>query len=293
MYNKDETITLKDGRRLAYTEHGDPSGKPVFFIHGNPGSRLMRHPDESIVTKLGARIITPDRPGYGRSDFQPNRKLLDMADDIEQLADSLGINRFSIFGVSAGSPYVAACAYRLSNRVTKAAIVSGVAPMDRPGAYDGMHSGWRAAFLSTKMLPSWLLRVPLWMQTISATQSPESALTNFATMLTREDLQKLRQPKIRARIRHSRAEATRQGHRGWVHEAKIIISPWEVPLEKIQVPIHLWYWEADKAIPLQMGRFLESKIPLTFGHFFSGGGHLSIYDHWGDIIKLLIIEEGD
>ena len=102
MYDKDETIILRDGRQLAYTEHGDPSGKHVFLIHGNPSSRLMRHPDESIVTSLGARIITADRPGYGRSDFQPNRKLLDMPNDIAQLANAMGINKFSVFGVSAG-----------------------------------------------------------------------------------------------------------------------------------------------------------------------------------------------
>jgi len=83
---QDKVITLADGRVLAYTEHGDPHGFPVFFFHGNPGSRHMCHPDRRIAATLGVRIITPDRPGYGLSDFQSGRRLLDFAEDIEMLA---------------------------------------------------------------------------------------------------------------------------------------------------------------------------------------------------------------
>jgi pimeloyl-ACP methyl ester carboxylesterase/diadenosine tetraphosphate (Ap4A) HIT family hydrolase len=291
MPERDATITLRDGRILAYTEHGDLCGKSVFFLHGNPSSRLMRHPDETIVEKLGARIITPDRPGYGRSDFQPGRKLLDYPDDMVQLADALGIDRFAVFGVSAGGPYVAACAYKLAERITRAAIVSGAAPMNRRGAFEGMHPAWKTAFRATRDLPAWLLRAPLWVQSRSASRTPEQALTNFASMLSDTDREKLRRPEIRARVVLSRAESTRQGHRGWVHEAKIIMSPWGFRLEKISTPVHLWYWEGDLAIPPQMGRYLESRIPNTSGHFFPDGGHLSIYDYWGEIIEALVAEE--
>ena len=71
-----DTITLKDGRLLAYAEYGDPAGTPVFFFHGTPGSRLFR-PSDSITLKLGVRLICTDRPGYGASTFQPGRRLLD------------------------------------------------------------------------------------------------------------------------------------------------------------------------------------------------------------------------
>ena len=36
----DQTIKLKDGRTLGYAEYGAPEGKPVFYFHGFPGSRL-------------------------------------------------------------------------------------------------------------------------------------------------------------------------------------------------------------------------------------------------------------
>ncbi|MBE9534002.1 MAG: hypothetical protein IMF03_03310, partial [Proteobacteria bacterium] len=35
-----KTIQLSDGRTLAYSDSGDPEGRPVFYFHGGPGSRL-------------------------------------------------------------------------------------------------------------------------------------------------------------------------------------------------------------------------------------------------------------
>jgi pimeloyl-ACP methyl ester carboxylesterase len=101
---------LRDGRALGYAEYGDPGGTPVFFFHGSPGSRLQRHPDASIASELGTRIITIDRPGYGLSDFQPERTLLDWPADVAQLADALHIERFAAIGLSGGGPYLLACA---------------------------------------------------------------------------------------------------------------------------------------------------------------------------------------
>ena len=103
-----ETIVLKDGRKLAYAEWGDPAGKPVFHFHGSSGSRLERPPDEKVLT--GIRLITIDRPGHGLSDFKPGYRLLDWPDDVTALADHLGINKFAVEGWSFGGPYAIACA---------------------------------------------------------------------------------------------------------------------------------------------------------------------------------------
>jgi hypothetical protein len=36
----DNILRLGDGRLLGYAEYGDLEGKPLFFSHGTPGSRL-------------------------------------------------------------------------------------------------------------------------------------------------------------------------------------------------------------------------------------------------------------
>ena len=90
----DRFLGLPDGRRLGYTEFGDPSGIPVFAFHGTPGSRFMFRIVHEPARRLGLRIIAPDRPGFGLSDYQENRTLSDWAADVRALADKLGLDRF-------------------------------------------------------------------------------------------------------------------------------------------------------------------------------------------------------
>ena len=278
---------LRDGRKLAYVEAGDPKGAPVFFLHGNPGSRHMRHPDDGLTARLGVRLITPDRPGYGLSDYKKGRTLLDTPADIEQLADSLGLGRFAVMGVSAGGPYVAACAYRLSERVTRAAIVSGSAPFNRSGAMEGVNRDYRAAY-SMAMWPGWMLMPVMKLHDQSVRGKPGRALEALLRECSADDRAVLSVPAIGNQVKGFRAEATRQGVRGMIQEARLLTSPWGFPLEDIRVPVHLWYWEGDSIVPVQMGRYLHSRIPHTVPHFLQGGGHFSLYSHWQEILSELV-----
>ena len=80
-----------DDRSLAFEEWGDPKGVPVFSLHGTPGSRFSRHYDEGLYVEAGVRVITYDRPGYGVSDRNPGRRVVDCVEDVATLADVLEI----------------------------------------------------------------------------------------------------------------------------------------------------------------------------------------------------------
>ncbi|MDH3675784.1 MAG: alpha/beta hydrolase, partial [Anaerolineae bacterium] len=148
-----QTITLNDGRTLGYAEYGNPAGKVVFHFHGGAGSRLERPADKATLTNLGLRFVSTDRPGHGLSDPQPNRKLLDWPDDISQLADYLGLDKFYVMGWSAGGPHALACAYKLADRVLAGAIVSGLAPPDRPTPYEGLPFTNRILMFAFRQMP--------------------------------------------------------------------------------------------------------------------------------------------
>src|SRR5215207_3519191 len=127
MANPEErnTLTLPDGRKLAYAEFGKPDGYPVLYFHGAPSSRL--EPlliGNDTFTEYGLWIIAPDRPGMGGSDFQPKRGFSDWPKDVTCLADALGIKQFAVLGNSGGSAYAAVCAARIPERLRAAVIVS-------------------------------------------------------------------------------------------------------------------------------------------------------------------------
>src|SRR5215210_2245818 len=125
--SEDRVVLLADGRRLGYAEYGDSLGQPVMFFHGLGTSRLVCPPDEAAARKLGVRLIAVDRPGIGISDPLSGRSLLDWPRDVAQLADQLGIERFSVVGWSGGGPYAAACGHSLAHRVLAVGMVSAPA----------------------------------------------------------------------------------------------------------------------------------------------------------------------
>ncbi|CRK29924.1 hypothetical protein BN1708_005063 [Verticillium longisporum] len=91
-----ETLTLPDGRRLGFAQYGLLTGKPVFYCHGLPGSRVEAgHLHEEAVAN-GVRIIATDRPGMGLSSPQPERTLIDHPKDLELLADHLKLSEYGV-----------------------------------------------------------------------------------------------------------------------------------------------------------------------------------------------------
>ena len=129
------TIRVRDGCRLAYRATGPAVGFPVVYLHGAIGSPRWRTPHlDALVARLGIRYVVVDRPGFGGSDPSPGRTVAAFARDVEDLADALGFERFSVVGVSAGGPYALACAWVAgAGRVAATAAVSAIAPPAGPG----------------------------------------------------------------------------------------------------------------------------------------------------------------
>src|SRR5437773_2325134 len=107
------TIRLRDGRQLGFEEHGLAAGRAIFFFHGIPQSRVRGRMIAAHAERYAGRLIAVDRPGIGLSDFQPGRTIADWPDDVAELADALGIERFAILAISAGCAYALACGWKI------------------------------------------------------------------------------------------------------------------------------------------------------------------------------------
>ena len=114
-----QTLKLPDGRKLGFAEFGDLNGQTVFYFTGGNNSRLEAKSYDTAAQKLGLRIISIDRPGFGNSDFLAGRQFLDWPADVVQLADYLEVARFPVFGLSGGGPHLLAMAYQQPDRITR------------------------------------------------------------------------------------------------------------------------------------------------------------------------------
>jgi pimeloyl-ACP methyl ester carboxylesterase len=84
-----QLVPVGDGRVLEVHEHGDPTGFPVVFHHGSPGSGLAYE----WWLSPGVRLIGFDRPGYGGSTRNRGRTISSSAADVEVVADALELDR--------------------------------------------------------------------------------------------------------------------------------------------------------------------------------------------------------
>ncbi|MEM9459347.1 MAG: alpha/beta hydrolase [Myxococcota bacterium] len=275
-----QTTTLPDGRRLAYQGFGDPEGRPVFYFHGWPSSRLDASLFGDLAASAGLRMIGVDRPGIGRSDFQPGRTLLHWPKDVDALADALGLERFAVFGVSGGGPYVAACAYAIAERLTSATIVAGLAPMTRSETLRGMPLANRFMLQVGRPLP-WLLRGMLSMMHRQISR-PGTIERMFATLppVDRAAIEHLGTKRFAAVLE----ESYRQGTAGPTHEGRIYASPWGFELEHIPMPVTIWQGELDQNVPPSSGRIFAREIPNAKAHFVPGEGHVSLLVNHGEAI---------
>jgi pimeloyl-ACP methyl ester carboxylesterase len=114
------TVTLDDGRTVAYADFGGPGdagATAVLWCHGGPGSRLEPTYVAADAAAVGLRCIGIDRPGYGGSTVQPGRTVAGWVPDALAVADHLGIQRFLTVGVSTGGAYALSVAALAPDRV--------------------------------------------------------------------------------------------------------------------------------------------------------------------------------
>jgi pimeloyl-ACP methyl ester carboxylesterase len=254
--------TAQGERKLSVESLGDPEGKPVFLFHGTPGGRYGPRPRGIVLYRLGIRLITYDRPGYPGSDRVPGRKVANAADDVEAIADYLGIDKFSVVGRSGGAPHALACAALLKKRVICAAALSSLAPYDAPGL-DWEHGMARSNVQAYRDAENDLgaLIATLNAQAGRVRDNSEGLLKILWPELVGNDKQVIGDIALRQIIAGIHAEALRDTADGWVDDVLALGSSWEFKLSEISVPVKLWAGGDDIFSPVDHTRWLAKRIP--------------------------------
>ena len=285
------TVRTADGRRLSTQSSGDPDGRPVFLLHGTPGSRLGPHPRSAVLHRLGVRLISFDRPGYGGSDRLAGRRVADAAADVLALADTYELEKFAVVGRSGGGPHALACAALLPERTTRAAVLVGIAPHGADGLdwFDGMAQsnvieftaaarGYEDIVAHTKAMAD------------AVRANPSSLLATLHAELPDSDRRVVADRGIRSMLLETYAEALRTSDYGWVDDALAFCSPWGFDPATVTVPVLLWHGASDVLSPASHARWLADRIPSAAVVVQAGAAHFGALDVLPDILRWLSSE---
>jgi pimeloyl-ACP methyl ester carboxylesterase len=281
------TVERPDGRVVCFASWGDPAGRPLLLLHGTPGSRLSRSPDPDLYGRLHAYVVTFDRPGYGRSTAQRDRTILSVADDAVAVADAVGWERFPVLGVSGGGPHALALGLRAPERVRALGLAVGGVPGDFVELEDLIainREGLRRAREEGRESLEAFLAEPA----AQAASDPGAMLDAAMADAPPVDREMLARPDVRATLVESLREAFSNGPVGWFDDSYALSMPWGFEPGDVEVPVHMWYGEADRNVPIEAVQKMASQLPVESFEIIPGAGHLGWLMQEEQVLRALL-----
>lgn len=274
---------------LRVREAGDPDGSPVLHFHGTPSSRLELAWGEDLAAAEGVRLVTFDRPGYGGSVSAPFG-LTTLARLALQVADRVGLHRFSTSGLSGGGPFALAVAALAPERIRSVGVMSGAGPFqDVPGALDGLSDIDKEA---VSLLPA----DPVGAAEKFASGFPtredlpdlDALLARFGPVLSDRDKEIASDPVTGAALLADVREALRQGRLGGGWDNVAWVGPWDFDVGAVTCPVLLWYGTEDRMAPPAHAHWLHEHLSSATLAMRAGEGHFGLFDHLAEDLRALL-----
>src|SRR5246500_11860 len=282
-------IAVADDRQIGFAEFGAPWGRAVFWLHGTPGARRQIPTEARVYAEHhDVRLVGIDRPGIGSSTPHQYESIAGFADDLRTIANTLGIDRMAVVGLSGGGPYALACAAGLPDRVVAAGVLGGVAPTRGPDAISGgaMNLGVRVAPLlrfggaPLRLGASWLV------QSIRPVASP--ALYAYAAISPQADRHLLTRPEFKAMFLDDLLTGSRKQLAAPFNDVILFARDWGFRLHEVKVPVRWWHGDHDHIVPFSHGEHVVSRLPDCELIVLPGESHLGGLGRGEEILSTLM-----
>ncbi|MFD7556217.1 alpha/beta fold hydrolase [Streptomyces sp. NPDC059533] len=282
-------VRAADGRALTVERWGDPDGKPVFLLHGMPGSRLGPAPRGMVLYQRRMQLIAYDRPGYGGSDRHPGRTVADVAQDVAAIADAMGFDTFAVAGRSGGGPGALACAALLPDRVTRTAALVPMAPRDAEDLdwFAGMAASNVKEYTTASSDPE-ELAARLIPRAAGIARDPGRLLDELRRELTASDRMIVSDAGLRSMLLRNYREGVRTSAWGWIDDMLAFSSPWGFDPADIRCPVLIWHGELDVFSPVGHARWLARRIPGATTTFDPAAAHFAALRALPDVLTWLL-----
>jgi len=242
-----EVVIDADDRELGVSLWSDPDGAPVFWLHGTPGSRKLRH-DVDDYRSHRLWVCTYDRTGYGLSTRRPGRTVAQAADDVRAIADALGWDTFSVAGVSGGGAPALAAAAQLPARVDRCAAVVIPGPVTAPdldfpaGMDEESRESWDKAIRH---------------DTAALEAEWDEAVAWFADGMPGIDVP----DRVRKMLGETLDAAGPHGVGGLVDDLMSLARDWGFRVEDVKAPTRIMLARDDTSVPAGHGDWFVRHLP--------------------------------
>jgi pimeloyl-ACP methyl ester carboxylesterase len=257
------TVAVRDGRRLGFAEFGSPHGAAIIWMHGTPGARRQIPVEaRAYAEREGLRIIGIDRPGIGSSTPYVYDSVLDWTEDLSMVADTLGIDKMHLIGLSGGGPYVLAAGAAMPDRVLGVAVLGGVAPtqgVDAPPGGIVQLAAHLAPVISVARVP---VGVALTVGIRLVKPLAGRALDLYARVQPHGDRELLGRPEFKAITAP-------------LSDLILFSRHWGFEAADVKVPVRWWHGDADHIVPHRHGEHMVRLLPDATLRTIEGESHLS------------------
>jgi pimeloyl-ACP methyl ester carboxylesterase len=270
-------VELRDGRTLAFDDSGaiNPAAPHAFTIvwhGGSPQTGALLAPLREAAAARGIRIIAYARPSYGGSTTLAERDVASAAEDVEQLADALGLKRFAVLAHSGGGPHALACAALMPGRVSAAAIFAGIAPFpagDRSGGREAQEAWFAGMAADGESLRAAAAGRPTRVLFETTAEFDPSSFNGRDYAILGGEW---------AAMGEDAGAASRAGSEGLVADDLAFVKPWGFEPGDITSPVLLVQGDDDRVIPASHARSLADSIPGAELWPRPLDGHISILE---------------
>jgi pimeloyl-ACP methyl ester carboxylesterase len=272
-------VPLRDGRANEVLVSGDQERALVWFT-GTPGGAVPHDAFARQAHDRGLRLVMPLRPGYGQSTPRPSRRIVDFADDVDQVLQHLGIDEVVVAGGSGGGPNALAMASALP-QCRAAAVLVSPAPRNAEGLdyYEGMalsnQEEWRLADQGEDAVRPWLDKH----RTVLVGQSIDHFIDTFDDSVAPVDREAWLAPDAPP-MGPSIQKALESGIEGWLEDdLAMTVLDWGFALEDITTPVTFWTGRLDQFVSWRHTLWMAERVPGAHLHVHGDEGHVSLKHH--------------
>lgn len=282
-------IAVGDDRQIGFAEFGDPQGRAIFWLHGTPGARRQIPMEARVFAEQqGIRLIGVDRPGIGASTPYQYDTVAAFADDLRTIADTLGIGKFEVVGLSGGGPYTLACAAAMPDRIVAAGVLGGVAPTRGADAIGGGVSTLITATAPVVEVAGAPIRFAASRLIRLVRPVAEPALYMYARISPEGDRRLLVRPEFKAMFLDDLLNGSRKQLAAPFADVVVFARDWGFRLDEVKVPVRWWHGDRDHIVPFEHGQHVVSKLPDARMYHLPGESHLAGLGRAEEILGTMI-----